>query len=97
LAKQGEQLKQYERRIVELETINRNLQKLLMEKSGQKEVDVKKPTTLEELRSKNPLPNPLPNNPLPNTVYGPALPPPKPSSKSEPLFKLDPLLDSCYM
>jgi len=97
LAKQGEQLKQYERRIVELETINRNLQKLLMEKSGQKEVDVKKPTTLEELRSKNPLPNPLPNNPLPNTVYGPALPPPKPSSKSEPLFKLDPLLDSPYI
>lgn len=94
LAKQGEQLKQYERRIVELETINRNLQKLLMEKSGQKEVDVKKPTTLEELRSNNP----LPNNPLPNTVYGPALPPPlKPSSKSEPLFKLDPLLDSPYI
>ena len=82
LTKQGGQLQAYERRIVELETINRNLQKLLLEKSVPKEDNSQKPSTLQEM----------------NTVYGPALPKatltekatPNPSSKSEPLFKLDP-------
>lgn len=82
LTKQGGQLQAYERRIVELETINRNLQKLLLEKSVPKEDNSQKPSTLQEM----------------NTVYGPALPKatltekatPNPLSKSEPLFKLDP-------
>jgi len=81
LIKQGGQLQAYERRIVELETINRNLQKLLLEKSVPKEDNSQKPSTLQEM----------------NTVYGPALPKatltekatPNPLSKSEPLFKLD--------
>lgn len=81
LTKQGGQLQAYERRIVELETINRNLQKLLLEKSVPKEDNSQKPSTLQEM----------------NTVYGPALPKatltekatPNPLSKSEPLFKLD--------
>ena len=87
LSKQGEQLQAYEKRIVELETINRNLQKLLMEKSGAKEV--KKPSSLQEM-------NTAYGPPPPNLVYGPALPPKdkdtpvKPLSKCEPLFKLDP-------
>lgn len=82
LTKQGGQLQAYERRIVELETINRNLQKLLLEKSVPKEDNSQKPSTLQEM----------------NTVYGPALPKAtltekatlNPLSKSEPLFKLDP-------
>jgi hypothetical protein len=89
LAKQGEQLQVYERRISELEVINRNLQKLLMEKSGPKEV--KKPSTLQEMNTVY-----GPALPPTNLVYGPALPPKnkdtpvKPLSKTEPLFKLDP-------
>jgi len=79
LSKQGEQLQAYERRIVELETINRNLQKLLMEKSGPKEV--KKPSTLQEM---NMVYGPaLPPTKTPEPVI-------KPLSKTEPLFKLDP-------
>ena len=81
LTKQGGQLQAYERRIVELETINRNLQKLLLEKSVQKEDNSQKPSTLQEM----------------NTVYGPKImtmptekATPNPLSKSEPLFKLDP-------
>jgi glycosyltransferase involved in cell wall biosynthesis len=77
LAKQGQQLQAYERRILELETINRNLQKLLLEKSVPKEDNLQKPGTLQEM----------------NTVYGPALTSHQAShkslSKSEPLFKLD--------
>lgn len=77
LAKQGQQLQAYERRILELETINRNLQKLLLEKSVPKEDNLQKPGTLQEM----------------NTVYGPALLSVQAShkslSKSEPLFKLD--------
>jgi hypothetical protein len=82
LSKQGQQLQAYERRIGELETINRNLQKLLLEKSVPAEDKSQKPSTLQEM----------------NTVYGHALPKatptdkatPNPLSKSEPLFKLDP-------
>jgi len=78
LSNQGQQLQAYERRIAELENINRNLQKLLLEKSVPKEDDLQKPSTLQEM----------------NTLYGPALPPtqtktPDPVSKSQPLFKLD--------
>jgi len=80
LSKQGEQLQVYERRIAELEGINRNLQKLLMEKSAKKDEntvvygpELPKPTTLQDF----------------NTVYGaPTIK--NPLSKSEPLFKLDP-------
>ena len=81
LTKQGVQLQAYERRIAELETINRNLQKLLLEKSVPKDDNSQKPSPLQEM----------------NTVYGPKIMPtptdnttPNPSSKSEPLFKLDP-------
>jgi len=77
LAKQGQQLQAYERRILELETINRNLQKLLLEKSVPKEDNLQKPGTLQEM----------------NTVYGATLSSVQAShkslSKSEPLFKLD--------
>jgi hypothetical protein len=97
LAKQGEQLKAYERRIVELETINRNLQKLIMEKSEPKEVQ--KPGTLQEM---NTVYGPALTKAGPTTLStDKALPtdkalsnnndtPVKPLSKSEPLFKLDP-------
>jgi hypothetical protein len=83
LSKQGEQIQIYERRIAELEGINRSLQKLLMEKSSKKDENTvvygpelpPKPTTLQDIQ----------------TVYGPSLPSSSPSnSKSEPLFKLDP-------
>jgi hypothetical protein len=83
LSKQGEQIQVYERRIAELEGINRSLQKLLMEKSSKKDENnvvygpelPPKPATLQDIK----------------TVYGPSSPSPSPSnSKSEPLFKLDP-------
>ena len=95
LAKQGEYLKAYERRISELETINRNLQKIIMEKSGPKEVQ--KPSTLQEM---NTVYGPALTKAGPTDKAGPTAlstalsqtPEPviKPLSKSEPLFKLDP-------
>ena len=86
LTKQGQQIHMYEKRIAELEGINRSLQKLLTEKKDESNVvygpevfgiknDVTKPKTLQDM----------------NTVYGPSLTKPiAPKSKSEPLFKLDP-------
>ena len=80
LSKQGVQIQVYERRIAELEGINRSLQKLLMEKSSKKDEnnvvygpELPKPTTLQDIK----------------TVYGPSSSSPS-NSKSEPLFKLDP-------
>lgn len=83
LAKQGQQLQAYERRIVELETINRNLQKLLLEKSVPKE----QPSTLQEMNTVYgpALPNALTLDKALNTSNAT----PKLLSKSEPLFKLD--------
>ena len=75
LSKQGEQIHAYERRIAELENINRNLQKLILEKTTQKDNDavhgpeLPKSTILQDMK----------------TLYGPK----PPVSKSEPLFKLD--------
>jgi hypothetical protein len=56
LEKQGEQIKNYEKRIVELESMNRNLQKLILEKSfSEKKPDEKKPATLNELMNVKPV------------------------------------------
>jgi hypothetical protein len=49
LTKQGEQIKAYEKRIAELESINGNLQKLLIEKSGLK--DNALPSTLQSMNN----------------------------------------------
>jgi len=49
LTKQGEQIQTYERRIAELEGINGNLQKLLIEKSGLK--DNALPSTLQSMNN----------------------------------------------
>lgn len=49
LTKQGEQIQAYERRIAELESINGNLQKLLIEKSGLK--DNALPSTLQSMNN----------------------------------------------
>ena len=49
LTKQGEQIQAYERRIAELEGINGNLQKLLIEKSGLK--DNALPSTLQSMNN----------------------------------------------
>ncbi len=76
LTKQGEQINLYERRIAELENINRNLQKELL----QKHVSAKEGT-----QSNAPVPVPAPATvsiQKPKSVVS--------SSKSEPLFKLDP-------
>jgi glycosyltransferase involved in cell wall biosynthesis len=75
LSKQDEQIHTYERRIAELENINRNLQKLILEKTTQKDNDavhgseLPKSTILQDMK----------------TLYGPK----PPVSKSDPLFKLD--------
>lgn len=49
LTKQGEQIQVYERRIAELEGINGNLQKLLIEKSGLKDNSL--PSTLQSMNA----------------------------------------------
>lgn len=75
LSKQGEQIQTYERRIAELENINRNLQKVILEKTAQKDnntvygPELPKPFTLQDMK----------------TLYGPK----PPVLKSDPLFKLD--------
>ena len=75
LSKQGEQIQTYERRIAELENINRNLQKVILEKTAQKDnntvygPELPKPFTLQDMK----------------TLYGPK----PPALKSDPLFKLD--------
>jgi glycosyltransferase involved in cell wall biosynthesis len=85
LTKQGEQIHTYQRRIAELEGINRNLQKLLTEKKDDSNVvygpelyglkSESKPRTLQDMK----------------TVHEPTLSNISGSkSKSEPLFKLDP-------
>ena len=75
LSKQGEQLNVYERRIAELESINTNLQKLILEKSIPK--DLSKPSTLQEMKTAY---EPTMSKVLMSNV---------PMSKSDPLFKLD--------
>lgn len=74
LTKQGEQIILYERRIAELENINRNLQKELL----QKHVSTKEGT---QPNVPSPVPSPA-HIQKPKSVVS--------SSKSEPLFKLDP-------
>jgi glycosyltransferase involved in cell wall biosynthesis len=76
LTKQGQQINLYERRIAELENINRNLQKELL----QKHVSAKEGTQSNNLISGSafiPIPIQKPKSVMP-------------PSKSEPLFKLDP-------
>jgi hypothetical protein len=80
LSKQGEQIQTYEKRILELEIINKSLQKRLIEKAAPNEkaalsekaapneTAIKKPTSIFEFQNAAPV---------------------VPNSKSEPLFKLD--------
>jgi hypothetical protein len=79
LTKQGQQINLYERRIAELENINRNLQKELL----QKHVSAKEGTNSSQS-----------NNLISGSAFIPIpIQKPKsvmPPSKSEPLFKLDP-------
>lgn len=77
LTKQGEQIQVYERRIAELEGINKNLQKLLIEKIPKN--DVVYGPELPNAMTPNAM---TPNAMTPNTISK--------NSKSEPLFKLDP-------
>lgn len=85
LTKQGEQIHTYQKRIAELEGINRSLQKLLTEKKDDSHVvygpelyglkNESKPRTLQDIKN----------------VHGPTLSnTTRSNSKSEPLFKLDP-------
>jgi glycosyltransferase involved in cell wall biosynthesis len=76
LTKQGEQIHVYERRIVELESINANLQKLLMENA------VKKHDNSVVYGPELP----------PKAIQQPYELPKAILSKSEPLFKLDPTM-----
>jgi hypothetical protein len=76
LTKQGEQIHVYERRIVELESINANLQKLLMENAVKKhDNSVVYGPELQPKAIQQPYE-------LPKAIL----------SKSEPLFKLDPTM-----
>ena len=80
LGKQGEQIKNYEKRIMELENMNRNLQKIILEKSFSKSDD-KKPDEKNQ--------SPKPDEKKPATLNELMNVKPVEPSKSEPLFKLD--------
>lgn len=85
LGKQGEQIKNYEKRIAELENMNRNLQKLILEKSFSKSDEKKS----DEKKSDEKNQSPKPDEKKPATLNELMNVKPVEPSKSEPLFKLD--------
>ena len=89
LTKQGEQIQVYEKRIAELENINRNLQKLILE--GTKDAGLKTNDLVTGMTDSGLKPTDSGLKPTDSglkPVFGPSLKQ-NPVSKSEPLFKLD--------